>query len=59
MSDPKSTTAINQITSMASAGMVVPVDPDDADAMAAFEDDALSPEDALESRFDNIAEGDE
>lgn len=46
-----------QIAEMASAGMAVPVDPDDAETMAAFEEDALSPEDALESRFDHVAEG--
>ena len=43
---------IDQIAQMASAGMPVAVDPDDAELMAAFEDDALSVEDALESRFD-------
>lgn len=52
--DPKA--LISQIAGMAAAGMVVPVDPDDADLMAAFEDDALSPEDALASRFDDVAE---
>ncbi|MBN2752338.1 MAG: conjugal transfer protein TraD [Rhodospirillaceae bacterium] len=45
-----------QISEVASAGVVVSVDPDDADMMAAFEDDALSPEDALESRFDDVVE---
>lgn len=48
---------LKQITAMASAGMAVPVDPDDAELMAAFEDDALSPDEALESRFDDIVEG--
>jgi hypothetical protein len=48
-----------QIAEMASAGMAVPVDPDDAEMMAAFEEEALSPEEALESRFDNVAEGGE
>lgn len=48
-----------QITTMATAGQVVAVDPDDADAMAAFAEDALSPEEAMESRFDDIAEGSE
>jgi hypothetical protein len=52
-------TLIDQIAVMAGAGMAVPVDPDAADLMAAFEDDALSPEDALASRFDDVAEGDE
>lgn len=46
-------TVAAQITDMASAGMVVPVDPDDALDMAAFEETALSPEEALESRFDD------
>ena len=55
--DPKTVAA--QIGAMASAGMVVPVDPDDAETMAAFAEDALSPEDALESRFDDVAEGDD
>lgn len=53
--DPKTVAA--QIGALASTGMVVPVDPDDADSMAAFEEDALSPEDALESRFDDVVEG--
>ena len=43
-----------QIAEMASAGMVVPVDPDDADMMGAFVEDALSAEDALDSRFDDV-----
>lgn len=45
-----------QIGAMATAGMVVAVDPDDAETMAAFKEGALSAEDALESRFDNVAE---
>lgn len=57
---PKDTeTLIGQIAAMAGAGMVVPVDPDAADAMAAFDDAALSFEDALASRFDDVAEGGE
>lgn len=47
----------DQVGKMATEGMVVPVDPDDAEDMAAFEEDALSAEDALESRFDDVAEG--
>ena len=47
---------IDQVATMADAGMVVPVDPDAADYMAAFEDDALSPEEALASRFDDVAD---
>lgn len=46
-----------QISEVASAGVPVAVDPDDADMMGAFEDDALSAEDALESRFDDVVEG--
>lgn len=52
-------TLISQIAGMARDGMVVPVDPDDADAMAAFEDNALSADDALASRFDDVAGEDE
>lgn len=52
-------TLAKQIAEMASAGMPVPVDPDDADMMGAFAEDALTPEDALESRFDDVAEGGE
>jgi hypothetical protein len=51
-------TMATQIGAMASAGLVVAIDPDDADSMGAFVEDALSAEDARESRFD-IAEGDE
>ena len=40
-----------------SAGQIVTVDPDDADMMGAFVEDALSAEDALASRFDDVAEG--
>ena len=46
-----------QVSEVASAGLPVPVDPDEADMMGAFEDDALSAEDALDSRFDDVAEG--
>lgn len=37
----------------AAAGEVVELDPDSADRMGAFEEDAMSEEDALEARFDN------
>jgi len=37
-------------------GAVVEVDPELADFMGAFEDDAMSAEDALESRFDHLEE---
>lgn len=56
---PDDKTLMAQIARMASAGMVVPVDPDDAELMAAFEDDALPLEEALASRFDDVAEGGE
>lgn len=47
----------NRIAEIASAGAPVAVDPDDAEAMGAFADDALALDDALESRFDDVAEG--
>lgn len=47
----------NRIAEIASAGAPVAVDPDDAEAMGAFADDALELDDALESRFDDVAEG--
>lgn len=50
-------TVADQVGRMATEGMVVPVDPDDAEEMAAFEEEALSAEDALDSRFDDVAEG--
>lgn len=50
-------TVSQQISEVASAGLPVAVDPDDADMMGAFEDDALDVADALESRFDDVAEG--
>ena len=37
----------------AAAGEVVEVDPETAEALGAFEEDAMSEEDALESRFDD------
>lgn len=49
----------DRITEAASAGKPMPVDPDDAEMMGAFEEEALSAEDALDSRFDDVAEGDE
>ncbi|MBF0325865.1 MAG: hypothetical protein HQL42_12450 [Alphaproteobacteria bacterium] len=58
MKDEQLTVAA-QIAAMASAGMVVAVDPDDADNMGALADTALTPEAALESRFDDIVEGGE
>lgn len=47
----------HRIAEIASAGAPVAVDPDDAEAMGAFADDALELDDALESRFDDVAEG--
>ena len=56
---PTATEAVtDRVGRLADEGMVVPVDPDDAEDMAAFEEEALSAEDALESRFDDLAEGD-
>ena len=59
---PNEDEAIQAVTDrvgrLAGDGMVVPVDPDDSEDMAAFEEDALSPEEALESRFDDGTEGD-
>lgn len=49
--------AADQAGRVASAGAPVPVDPDVADFMGAFEDDAIDFADALESRFDDVAEG--
>lgn len=46
-----------QIAEVASAGKPVPVDPDDADMMGAFEETALDADTALDSRFDDVAEG--
>lgn len=54
----KNQAVATQIADIASAGMPVAVDPDDADMMGAFEENALSAEDALDSRFDDVA-GDE
>ncbi|CCG42483.1 hypothetical protein [Magnetospirillum molischianum] len=47
---------LDQIAVQITTGLVVTVDPDDADAMAAFEDEALDLEAALDSRFDEEAE---
>lgn len=44
-----------QVDEAARQGAVVEVDPDDADDMGAFEEDALDPGDALDSRFDKEA----
>jgi hypothetical protein len=53
MTDP---TLLDQLARQISDGAVVAVDPDDATDMAAFEDDALDLDAALDSRFDAIAE---
>ena len=47
----------DRVSEVASAGVPVPVDPDEADAMGAFADDALDLDEALDSRFDDVAEG--
>ena len=52
-------TVARQVADIASAAMPVAVDPDDADMMGAFHEDALSADDAMESRFDDVAEGSE
>ena len=44
-----------QVDEAAREGAVVEVDPDDADAMGAFKEDALDPDDADDSRFDKEA----
>ena len=44
--------ASKEVDRLASAGFVVSVDPVLAEFMGAFEEDALSVEDALEARFD-------
>ena len=49
-------TLLDQLARRISDGAVVVVDPDDADAMAAFADDALDLDAALDSRFDDVAE---
>lgn len=46
------TTMAGRICDLVSAGMIVSVDPDFAEFMGAFEEDALSPEGARDSRFD-------
>lgn len=45
-------TMAGQICDLVSAGMIVSVDPDVAEFMGAFEEDALSPEDAPDTQFD-------
>ena len=47
----------DRVSEVASAGVPVAVDPDEADAMGAFGDDALDLDEALNSRFDDVAEG--
>lgn len=43
-----------RIGELVSAGMIVSVDPEIADLMGAFEETALSPEDARDAQFDGI-----
>ncbi len=45
-----------QVSKLMTIGVVVDVDPDTADEMGAFEETALSAEDAEEARFDNKEE---
>ena len=47
-----------RIDEMAGAGAVVAVDPDDADDLGLFEEDALDTADALASRFDEETKDD-
>ena len=42
-----------QLGELALAGYPAPVEPDSAESLGAFEDDALEAEAAIESRFDN------
>nr|CAM77717.1 hypothetical protein MGR_2454 [Magnetospirillum gryphiswaldense MSR-1] len=49
----------SQIADMATAGKPEPVDPDDAEMMAAFVETALDDDDALGSHYDHVAEGGE
>lgn len=44
-----------QLGELAWAGHPTPVEPDSAESLGAFEDDALEAEAAIESRFDNEA----
>ena len=61
MIDPKEQSylrdAANEIDRLGSKGLPVEVDPDLADYMGAFTDEALTPEDAIDSLFDE--EGDD
>lgn len=43
---------VGQIDAMTREGAVVDVDPDDAEALGAVEETALSEQNALDSRFD-------
>ena len=49
---------VNFILEAADRGEIALVAPDMADAMGAFQEDALSLDDALESRFDHMDDGD-
>ena len=42
-----------QLGELATTGYPTPVEPDSAESLGAFEDDALEAEAAIESRFDN------
>ncbi len=46
-----------QVAETAKMGHPTPVDPDTAEILGAFEDDALSHQDALDSRFDAPRKG--
>ncbi len=45
-----------QVSKLATAGVVVEVDPDTADVMGAFEETALTAEEAEDARFDDKEE---
>ena len=47
----------SQVGDLAETGYSTPVEPDTAEMMGAFEEDALDSEEAIESRFDHEARG--
>lgn len=49
----------DEVSLRASQGLVLDVDPDVADQLAAFPEDALDPAEARESRFDLVSRDDE
>ena len=63
MTDPKEQTylrdAADEIGRLGTRDLPVHVDPDLADYMGAFADEALTPEDAIDSLFDDDRENEE